>query len=243
MSIDTNAYTEFLAARRAQILGRLEQAAKRSGRDVGEIGLLAVSKTVEPEAVLCARRAGYTAFAENRPQELGRKLAFAATQPELSDVRFDLIGNLQKNKINQVLGRAHLIHSVSSAELARQVSERAERQGLVADVLLETNVSGEESKSGFAPDELLACGNEVCELGGIRVCGLMTMAPKADPDRARATFCGLRETRDKLRGITGLSLDTLSCGMSDDFEIAVEEGSTLVRLGRTVFSPDYVLDD
>ncbi len=243
MAFDNESYTEFLRERREAILAKLARAAAKSGRDASEIGLLAVSKTVEPEAVLCAWQAGYTAFAENRPQELNRKLAFVAEHPQMAEARFDLIGNLQKNKINQVIGKCCLIHSISSPELARQVSERAERAGLCVDVLLETNVSGEQSKSGFSPDELRAALDDVCELGGIRVRGLMTMAPKADPDCARRTFCGLRELRDELSSRMGMSLETLSCGMSDDFDIAVEEGSTLVRLGRTVFSPEYDLGD
>ena len=238
-------YELFLARRRRDIVARLCAAASRAGRDASEVGMLAVSKTVEPEAVLRAWRAGWRAFAENRPQELSRKLAFVEGEalPEMAGARFDAIGNLQKNKINQVIGKCRLIHSISSADLARQVSERAERDGLLVDVLLEANVSGEQSKSGFSPDELRAAAEEVCDLPGIRVHGLMTMAPKADPDCARRTFCGLRELRDELSSRMGMPLETLSCGMSDDFDIAVEEGSTLVRLGRTVFSPDYVMGE
>ncbi len=243
MAFDSVTYTQFLRERREQLLTKLARAAAKSGRAADDIAMLAVSKTVEPEAVLCAWEAGFTAFAENRPQELNRKLAFAANHPQMAEARFDLIGNLQKNKINQVIGKCRLIHSISSADLARQVSERAERDGLLVDVLLEANVSGEQSKSGFSPDELRAAAEEVCDLPGIRVHGLMTMAPKADPDCARRTFCGLRELRDELSSRMGMPLETLSCGMSDDFDIAVEEGSTLVRLGRTVFSPDYVMGE
>ena len=157
----------------------------------------------------------------------------------MAGAAFDLIGNLQKNKINQVVGKVGLIHSISSAELARQVSERSERHGAASDVLLEVNVSGEASKSGFLPDGLRACVDDVLACPGIRVRGLMTMAPKADPDCARRTFSGLRELAGELRGRTGLALPVLSCGMSDDFEIAIEEGSTLVRLGRVAFDPAY----
>ena len=160
----------------------------------------------------------------------------------MAGVRFDMIGNLQKNKINQVIGRVRLIHSISSAHLAEAVSTRCEARGIVADVLLETNVSGERSKSGFSPDELRSAIEGVLALPGIRVEGLMTMAPAGDADAARRTFSGLRELADELRGRTGLALRTLSCGMSDDFEVAVEEGSTLVRLGRCVFDPGYRLD-
>ena len=232
-------YADFSAARRAQIVARIEAACARAGRDVSEVSPVAVSKTVGTGELLAAWRAGWRRFAENRPQELTRKLAFVEQTPEMAGAAFDLIGNLQKNKINQVVGKVGLIHSISSAELARQVSERSERHGLVSDVLLEVNVSGEASKSGFSPDGLRACVDDILACPGIRVRGLMTMAPKADPDCARRTFSGLRELAGELRGRTGLALPVLSCGMSDDFEIAIEEGSTLVRLGRGAFDPAY----
>ena len=235
-------YAEFSAERRSQIMGRIADACARAGRDASEVLPVAVSKTVGTDELLAAWRAGWRCFAENRPQELTRKLAFVGRTPEMEGVRFDLIGNLQKNKINQVVGRVALIHSISSAELAHQVSERSCRHGLVSDVLLEVNVSGEASKSGFSPDELRARVDDVMGQAGIRVCGLMTMAPKADPDCARRTFSGLRELAVELRGRTGLTLPVLSCGMSDDFEIAIEEGSTLVRLGRVCFDPAYAMN-
>lgn len=234
-----DAYQAFLADRRLAIRERAAEAAAHAGRDASDVAMLAVSKSVEPEATLLAWRAGWRAFAENRPQELARKLEFAEGAPEMAGARFDAIGNLQKNKINQVVGKVGLIHSISSAELARQVSERSERHGVTSDVLLEVNVSGEASKSGFSPDGLRACVDDILACPGIRVRGLMTMAPKADPDCARRTFSGLRELAGELRGRTGLALPVLSCGMSDDFEIAIEEGSTLVRLGRVAFDPAY----
>lgn len=237
---DPRSYETFLRERREAICERISDAAARAGRDASEVEAIAVSKTVDADAVLLAIRAGWGIFGENRPQELGRKLEAleAAGRP----VRFDMIGNLQKNKINQVIGRVRLIHSISSAHLAEAVSTRCEARGIVADVLLETNVSGERSKSGFSPDELRSAIEGVLALPGIRVDGLMTMAPAGDADAARRTFSGLRELAGELRGRTGLSLRTLSCGMSDDFEVAVEEGSTLVRLGRCVFDPGYRLD-
>ena len=238
---DPRAYETFLRERRATILERIAAAAERAGREPGEVEAIAVSKTVDADAVLLALRAGWRLFGENRPQELGRKLEALQGSAEAAGVRFDMIGNLQKNKINQVIGRVRLIHSISSAHLAEAVSTRCEARGVVADVLLEANVSGERSKSGFSPDELRAAAEEVVSLPGIRVRGLMTMAPAGDPGAARATFSGLRELACELRGRTGLPLDVLSCGMSDDFEIAVEEGSTLVRLGRCVFDQGYTL--
>ena len=234
-------YASFLATRRAEICERIDAAARRSGRDEGEVEAIAVSKTVGPDEVLLARRAGWGRFGENRPQELGRKLEALGGLPEMAGVRFDMIGNLQKNKINQVIGRVALIHSISSAHLAEAVSTRCEARGIVADVLLEVNVSGEASKSGFSPDEVRATAEALVALPGIDVRGLMTMAPAGDPGAARRTFSGLRELACELRGRTGLPLETLSCGMSDDFEIAVEEGSTLVRLGRCVFDRGFAL--
>ena len=238
---DEREYASFLSSRRAEILERVEAAARRSGRSAADVAALAVSKTVGPEEVLLAHRAGWDAFGENRPQELGRKLEALGGLPEMAGVRFDMIGNLQKNKINQVIGRVTLIHSISSAHLAEAVSARCEARGIVADVLLEVNVSGEASKSGFSPDEARRRAEDLVALPGISVRGLMTMAPAGDADAARRTFAGLRELACELRGRTGLPLETLSCGMSDDFELAVEEGSTLVRLGRCVFDRGYAL--
>ena len=234
-------YEAFLAARRSHILGIISDACARAGRDASEVSALAVSKTVGPAEVRAAFDAGWRAFGENRPQELGRKLAAVEADPAMAGVRFDMIGNLQKNKINQVIGRVKLIHSISSAHLAEAVATRSEARGITSDVLLEVNVSGEASKSGFSPDELRAAAEDVAALSGIRVRGLMTMAPAHDADAARRTFSGLRDLAEELRGRMGLALDVLSCGMSDDFGIAVEEGSTLVRLGRCVFDQGYVL--
>jgi len=232
-------YRSFLEKRRGELLDRIRESASRSGRDIDEVTLLAVSKTVGPQEVALAWDAGYRVFGENRPQELTRKLEALRAMPGLEGLRFDMIGNLQKNKINQVIGNVALIHSVSSLHLADAISKRAETRGLVVPVLLEINVSGEESKSGFSPNEVLSQSEEITGLGGIAVEGVMTMAPAHDADAARRTFSGLRDLRDELRLRMGLKLPVLSCGMSDDFQIAVEEGSTLVRLGRIVFDQGY----
>ncbi len=238
---DVRSYETLLRSRRAEILERVDAAARRAGRDASEVEVIAVSKTVGVEEVIDAIHVGWTHFGENRPQELGRKLEGLNMVSEAAGVSFDMIGNLQKNKINQVIGRVRLIHSVSSAHLAEAISKRSEARGILSDALLEVNVSGEVSKSGFSPDEVTACAEEVVSLPGLRVRGLMTMAPARDADAARRTFSGLRELADELRRRTGLALETLSCGMSEDFEIAVEEGSTLVRLGRCVFDQGFTL--
>lgn len=241
MADSPTGYDAFLRERRTQIMGRIADAAQRSGRNVDDITALAVSKTVGPNEVFQAWQAGWRAFGENRPQELKRKLSGAAEHPEMATARFDMIGNLQTNKINQVIGHVTLIHSVSSEHLASSISKRAVARGLSCDVLLEVNVSGEQSKSGFSPEDVLAAMDTLVSLGGITIRGLMTMAPAHQPEQARRTFSGLRELAERLRGETGLALDELSCGMSDDFPIAIEEGSTLVRLGRVVFSDKYQL--
>ena len=238
---ERSGYLDFLRERREQILQRVADACWRAGRTTDDVTILGVSKTVGVDEVALAWQAGWHAFAENRPQELTRKLEGLREHPEMSGVRIDMIGNLQTTKITQVLGRVGLIHSISSGHLAEAVSKRSVAHGIVSDVLLEVNVSGEESKSGFAPAEVTQALDGLLGLPGIRVRGLMTMAPAHDADAARRTFSGLRELRDELSARSGRSLATLSAGMSDDFQVAIEEGSTIVRLGRTLFSPDYDL--
>lgn len=240
-------YADMIAARREEILEHITRALARADRTVDDVTLVAVSKTVGTDEVVAAIRAGYDTFGENRPQELVRKLAELNARPDVAPVRFDMIGNLQTNKINAVLGRASLIHSIRSLHLAQAVSSRAQRRidtGELTDpvdVLLEVNVSGEESKSGFAPDEVRSCVEELMELSGISIKGLMTMAPQGDKDVARRVFSDLRDLRDELEVRTGALLRELSCGMSEDFEVACEEGSTIVRLGRVVFDPAFAL--
>ena len=227
MTYDSDEYLEFIKARRAQIESLVADAAEKSGRSASEIEIVAVSKTVPVEAVLAAYKAGYRVFGENRPQELTHKLTSLSETPFSSEITFDMIGNLQKNKINQVVGKA--------------VSKRAEAKDSQESVLLEVNVSAEASKSGFSPEEVSESIQRIVELPHISVVGLMTMAPKDDLERAKRTFSGLRELRDKLREQVGLKLDVLSCGMSDDFTYAIEEGSTTIRLGRVLFDPAYTL--
>lgn len=242
-----------LRRRREEILSRMDAALSKSGRSLADIELIAVSKTVDVDCVRAAIAAGYRSFGENRPQELVRKIGgleqMRAGGDDVPAVRFDMIGNLQTNKINAVLGRADLVHSISSLHLAEAVSSRASKRmddGLLdapQPVLLEVNVSGEETKSGFSVAEVREAAPILQSLCGIRVCGLMTMAPRGDKNVARATFAGLRELRDELSSeYPDLCLDELSCGMSEDFEIALEEGSTIVRLGRVVFDPAFAVE-
>lgn len=235
------AYLDFMRERRAAIMERVASAAATNGRSADDVLLAAVSKTVGIEEVACAHEAGYAVFAENRPQELRRKQQAAASIPALANVRWDMIGHLQTNKVNMVVANVALIHSVDSLHLAQAIDARAERMGATAHVLLEVNVAGEESKTGISPAEAHACAEQIAGLSHLSLDGLMGMAPAHDADAARRAFSGLRELRDALAQEVGLPLNELSCGMSDDFCIAVEEGSTIIRLGRTVFDPAYVL--
>jgi pyridoxal phosphate enzyme (YggS family) len=237
-------YLSFISRRREQILARVEHAAQAVGRDPRDITVMAVSKTVDVDKVAAARSAGYDAFGENRPQELERKLALLNDDPAFADIRFHMIGNLQANKINHVLAcKPALIHSIASPELAAAVSKRAEARGMVQPVLFEVNVSGELSKSGMSPDEIRASFDELCSLKGIQPRGLMTMAPRNDPEVARTTFGGLRELLCELASRAPADVaprfTELSMGMSDDFEEGIRQGATIIRLGRVVFDPGY----
>ncbi len=242
------AYLDHMKRRREAIVAKMAVALERSGRTFADVDLVAVSKTVGVEEVEAAIAAGFHRFGENRPQELVRKIDAISQFQDAPRVSFDMIGNLQTNKINAVLGRASLIHSISSLHLAQAVSTRVERrmaQGQVdapQDVLIEVNVSGEESKSGFDPEALRRELPELRALCGIHIAGLMTMAPCGDKQRARACFAGLRKLRDELASLdASLDLRELSCGMSEDFEVALEEGSTIVRLGRVLFDPGFAV--
>lgn len=238
-------YPQLMRERRAEILARMDDAVRASGRTLADVELVAVSKTVGVPEVLAAIDAGYRSFGENRPQELVNKLTGLDLVENLPPVRFDMIGNLQTNKINAVLGRVELIHSIGSLHLARAVSSRVERRMAAGElaapqpVLVEVNVSGEETKGGFVPDELRSCMDKLQGLCGISVQGLMTMAPRGNKDIARMCFARLRDLRDELATSSGLALPELSCGMSEDFEAALAEGSTIVRLGRVVFDPEF----
>ena len=243
-------YQTMIAQRREEILERFYAALDRAGRPHDAAKLMGVSKTVGVDEVVCAIKAGYRYFGENRPQELTRKIAGLAQVDGLPEVRFDMIGNLQTNKINAVLGTAHTIHSVSSLHLAEAISSRVERRMEAGEmtsaqpVFLEVNVSGEASKSGFSPDEVRACMPQLLGLKGLAIQGLMTMAPRGDNACAHRTFEGLRLLEDELNETYAgdVDLTELSCGMSEDFEAALEEGSTLVRLGRVVFSPEFAVE-
>lgn len=219
--------------RREEIRSRMDAAALRAGRDPSEVDLVAVSKTQPAEAVRELFEAGQGVFGENRVQEL---LAKAPLLP--GAVRWHLIGHLQKNKIRKVLPAVELIHGVDSLELAREIDRIAGELGLFPRVLLEVNVAGERTKFGFAPDAVRASLDDLLALPRLQVEGLMAIPPAVDhPGDARPFFAALRGLRDDLAARSGAPLSTLSMGMSGDFESAIAEGATLVRVGTALFGP------
>jgi pyridoxal phosphate enzyme (YggS family) len=220
-----------VASRYEAVRRQVADAADIAGRDPGEITIVAVTKTVGVEEVRAALLAGISDFGENRVQEfLGKYGLFP-------DAHWHFIGTLQTNKAKDVVGRATLIHSVDSLRLLREIGHRAEQAGFVQPVLLQVNVSGEESKHGFPCLDVREALIEASHLPALEVRGLMTMAPLGRPEDARWVFRELRELRDSLREmpLNGVELTELSMGMSNDFRVAVEEGSTIVRVGRAIF--------
>jgi pyridoxal phosphate enzyme (YggS family) len=222
-----DAETEVIAERLGRIWCRIADAAERAGRAPRSVTVVAVSKTFSVHRVLAAYRAGQADFGESRAQELKRK-ASAAGQ----GLRWHFVGRLQRNKVRDVVGLAGLIHSVDRIELARAIADRARRMGRVQQALVQVNVGGDPAKGGCRPDEALGLVEEVRELDGIACQGLMTIpALEADP---RPVFQRLRQLRDAARE-RWPEVQHLSMGMSKDFEVAVEEGATIVRLGEAVF--------
>ena len=220
-----------LSGRLAVVEERIAAACRRAGRARTEVTLVAVTKTVGPKIASLIAAIGIHDLGENRPQQLWQK---AALLP--SGIRWHLIGNLQRNKVERTVPLVHLVHSADSVRLLRELDDTAGDGPL--PVLLEVNASGEASKHGFRPDEVSSLPAVMTALRRVRIDGLMTMAAyDENPERSRSTFVLLRELRDRLRGQIGDAhpLTHLSMGMSNDFEVAIEEGATLVRLGTVLF--------
>ncbi|BCV20901.1 YggS family pyridoxal phosphate-dependent enzyme [Moorella sp. Hama-1] len=221
----------------ARVQERIAAASRRSGRRPEDITLVAVTKTVPVEHIQEAVDCGLRDLGENRVQEL------LAKQPHLKGVKWHLIGHLQRNKVRQVWDRVTLIHSVDSLELAREIDKRAATAGRRVDILLEVNVAGEESKFGLTPEAVLPLVRDVAGLPGVHICGLMTVAPLVkDPEEVRPVFQRLASLRweiDALR-LPGVDMVYLSMGMTNDFEVAIEAGANMVRIGSAIFGArDY----
>ena len=221
----------------AQIRDRIASAARRAGRNPDDIALMAVCKTFPAEAIKEAYAAGQRLFGENRVQEFAEKYPAVAGLP---DVRFHMIGHLQSNKASKAAEIFHAVDSIDSTKLAQRLNDAAQKLNKTLDVLIEVNVGGEEAKSGLSPDspEINAILMQAPSWKNLSIRGLMTVPPFTDdPEGARPYFRKLRELRDQLapRRLPDVSLDVLSMGMSHDFEIAIEEGSTCVRIGTAIF--------
>ena len=216
-----------------QVQSRIREACLRSHRDPKEVTLIAVSKTKPVEDILYAARAGMEYFGENKVQELTMKMD-TIPQP----LHWNMIGHLQKNKVKYIVGRAELIHSVDSVELARKIQDEAAKKNVHADILIEVNVSGEESKFGVRPEALMDTVNAVAAFPNVHIRGLMTIAPfTQNPENNRQYFKKLRNLAVdiKSKNIDNVSMSVLSMGMTGDYEVAVEEGATMVRVGTGIF--------
>jgi pyridoxal phosphate enzyme (YggS family) len=220
---------------------RIEAAARRAGRNADEIVMMGVSKTFPAEAISEAYAAGIRVFGENRVQEFAEKSALLArTENDLHDAECHLIGHLQSNKVNKAAELFHAVDSVDSLRLAERLESAAAAVGKKLEILIEINIGGEAAKSGLAPksSDLEQLLKAAPRLEHLQIRGLMTIPPFAEnPEGSRPYFRKLRELRDKLRvrKLPGVVLDVLSMGMSHDFEVAIEEGSTCVRVGTGIF--------
>lgn len=224
MEIQTNLYRT-----KDEIAG----ACQRAKRDLGDVTLIAVSKTKPIELLQEAYDGGAREFGENRVQELLTKIPLMP-----KDVKWHLIGHLQTNKVRQIIGKTCLIHSVDSVKLAGEIEKESNKQGIVTDILLEVNVAREESKFGFLLEEVEEALRSIRIFSHVKVCGLMTVAPFVeDAEKNRAVFRKLYDfyVDMKTKNIDNGSMTILSMGMTGDFQVAVEEGSTMVRVGTGIF--------
>jgi pyridoxal phosphate enzyme (YggS family) len=228
---------EQLAENITHVRAAIEQAAERAGRDPEDVTLVAVSKTMPVELVQMAYNLGVKDFGENRVQEALPKVE-AFHPPE---VRWHMIGHVQSNKAKKVAGPFALVHSVDSQRLAELLNRYAGERGPLP-VLIQVNVAGEASKEGVSPEEALELARRVVELPALRVEGLMTIAPIVEhPEDARPVFRQLRLLRDHLRDeVPQSDWQHLSMGMTDDYRVAIEEGATIVRIGRAIFGERVV---
>lgn len=222
-----------MADRLADVRRRMAKACERAGRAVDSVQLLAVTKTHPPEIVDAAVDLGLTLFGENRVQEAKAKIPHCSQR-----ATWHMIGHLQSNKARDAVELFSMIEGVDSLRIAQEISKRAGQADKTMPVLLEVNVGGEASKSGFQPDALLAELEDIRSLSHLQIQGLMTIPPwKPQPDQVRPFFVKARQLKTRCEAALGESLPHLSMGMSHDFEVAIGEGATLVRIGTALFGP------
>jgi len=215
------------------VRNKIAEAYRRSGRESEEIELVAITKTVGVEQINKAIEAGIRIVGENRVQEAWRKF-----QEVGKEVHWHMVGHLQTNKVKRVLQFADMIHSVDSVYLAREIQTQAEKLDRTVEILIQVNTSGEESKFGLEPEATIGAIEEVSALTNLKIKGLMTIgAFLPNPEDVRPCFKLLRELRDRVneRKIAAVQMEALSMGMTNDYEVAIEEGSTMVRVGTAIF--------
>ena len=208
-------------------------ACKRAGRDRSEVTLIAVSKTKPVEMLREVYDAGARDFGENKVQEIGEKYDQLP-----SDMKWHMIGHLQRNKVKQVIDKAALIHSVDSYRLAQEISVQAQKKGLTIPILVEVNIAGEESKFGISAEDTIQLVEEISVLPNLKIQGLMTIAPYVvDAEENRLYFRQIKQLSVdiKNKNIDNVCMDILSMGMTGDYEVAIEEGATMVRVGTGIF--------
>ena len=216
---------------------RIRRACERSGRDPADVRLIAVSKTKPIPMIEAVNEAGTADFGENKPQELMRKCD-AISRP----LQWHMIGHLQRNKVKYVVGRACMVHSVDSVRLALALQEEAAKKQVIVPVLIEVNMAGEDTKFGVRPEDALSLAREIAALKNLSLRGLMTIAPFTDdPESNRPYFREMRNLSIDIasKNIDNISMCELSMGMTGDFETAIEEGATMVRVGTGIFGSRY----
>lgn len=230
------------------VLRRINDACKRAGRDASEVTLICVSKTKPCIMIEEAILAGMSDFGENKPQELRDKVLELSKKQETANsdaLRWHMIGTLQTNKIKYVVGTACMIHSIDSVKLAEAVHKEALKRNLICDILLEINIAQEQTKHGFSEENLLPAVYEISKLSGLRLRGLMTVAPYTEcAEENRGYFRKMKQLLIDInsKSIDNVFMDVLSMGMTSDYEVAIEEGATMVRIGTGIFGErDYLI--
>ena len=233
--INRGAIMEYLNLNLIEVREKIEVACKKANRSIDEVTLIAVTKTIDESIVNESIKMGITDIGENKVQEIQRK--FDNITP---GVKWHLIGHLQRNKVKYIIDKVAMIHSVDSLRLAEEINKRAEGIGIVMDILIQLNISNEETKFGIDIEALKEMLNEMKDMKHIRIKGLMTMAPYYDnPEEARWIFRKMKDIFEELKynEFNNVSMEYLSMGMTNDYDIAIEEGASLVRIGTGIYGP------
>lgn len=220
-----------------EVYKNIEKAASIANRDPNDITLIAVSKTKPIEMLISAKECGLKIFGENKVQEVMDKSL------HIEDISWHFIGKLQKNKVKYIIDKVDLIHSLDSISLAEEINKRAEKKGIIVNVLIQINIGDEVTKSGIHKDDLESFIKDIKEFKNIKVCGLMAIPPKCEKEEARGYFKQMKNLFDHLKDFEddSIKMQYLSMGMTGDYEVAIEEGSNMVRVGTGIFGErDYL---